>query len=100
MLIAPPLEYPDKKIVVVTHHVPSLKGIELEYQTDALTPAYASNLDDFILEHSNIKLWVHGHTHHKSQYEIGGTKLVCNPYGYDNENLMDLNNDLGLEIEI
>jgi hypothetical protein len=35
-----------------------------------------------MLDHPQIKLWTHGHTHHEFEYVIGETKVVCNPRGY------------------
>lgn len=42
-------KFPDKKIVVVTHHAPSIKSIPDVYLSDKTTPAFASNLEQFIL---------------------------------------------------
>jgi hypothetical protein len=44
--------------------------------------AYSSDLNDFILDHPQIKLWTHGHTHEPFDYMIGSTRIVCNPRGY------------------
>lgn len=46
--------------------------------------AYASSLDFFIDDHPQIVLWVHGHTHETFDYEIGNTRIFCNPRGYIN----------------
>jgi hypothetical protein len=35
------------------------------------------------MDHPQIKLWTHGHTHHKFDYMIGETRIVCNPRGYE-----------------
>ena len=93
-------KFKNSKIVVVTHFVPSIKGIENMYKHDLVTPAYATSLDQFILDRPNIKLWVNGHTHHQCEYSIGDTKVICNPFGYMNENLIDMNKVLGVDIEI
>ena len=44
--------------------------------------AYSSDLDDFILQHPQIQVWVHGHTHDKFDYMIGSTRIVSNARGY------------------
>ena len=44
--------------------------------------AYSTNLDDFILDRRQIRLWTHGHTHEDFDYMIGGCRVVCNPRGY------------------
>ena len=74
--------FPDKKVVVVTHHAPSEKSVPSIRRNDKVTPAFASNLEDFILRHPNIKLWCHGHIHTASDYNIGGCRVICNPRGY------------------
>jgi hypothetical protein len=43
---------------------------------------YSSSLDEYIMDHPQIKLWTHGHTHHTFDYMVGGTRIVCNPRGY------------------
>jgi Icc-related predicted phosphoesterase len=30
-------------------------------------------------------LWVHGHIHHRADYRLGSTRVVCNPRGYPEE---------------
>ena len=74
--------FPDKKIVVVTHHAPSIKSIPDIYLTDKTTPAFASNLEQFILDHPNIKIWCHGHIHTACDYQINQCRIICNPRGY------------------
>jgi hypothetical protein len=39
-------------------------------------------MDGFILDHPEICLWTHGHTHEDFDYHIGSTRVVCNPRGY------------------
>ena len=79
-------KFHDKKIVVVTHHAPSIKSIPSDYKNDICSTAFASNLDDFILAHPNIKLWCHGHIHRAFDYYIGNCRVVCNPRGYMDDN--------------
>jgi hypothetical protein len=51
---------------------------------------YSSDLSEFIMDHPQIKLWTHGHTHEEFDYMIGSTRIVCNPRGYDgHENRAD-----------
>jgi predicted phosphodiesterase len=73
----------DKKFVVVGHHAPSKLSTHPWYANDQLmNGAYSSDLSEFIMDHPQIKLWTHGHTHHNFDYMIGDTRIVCNPRGY------------------
>jgi len=79
-------EHKDKKCVVIGHHSPSYQSIHPTYASEFLmNGAYHSDLSEFILDHPQIKLWTHGHTHHPFDYVIGETRVVCNPRGYEND---------------
>jgi Icc-related predicted phosphoesterase len=76
--------HPDKPTVVVGHHAPSKASTHPRYRSEFVTNgAYSSNLDNFILDRRQIRLWTHGHTHEDFDYMIGTTRVVCNPRGYD-----------------
>jgi predicted phosphodiesterase len=79
-------EQHDKKFVVVGHHSPSFQSVHDTYKDETLmNGGYHSDLSEFILDHPQIKLWTHGHTHHPFDYMIGETRVVCNPRGYEND---------------
>lgn len=93
-------ENPNKPIVIVTHHAPSPYSIAEKYQGDLLNAAFASNLNNFIIANPQIRLWCHGHMHDPSDYILGETRVVCCPFGYNNENEARLPYDYGLRIPI
>jgi hypothetical protein len=66
--------------VVITHHAPSINGIEDPANPVDLDAAYASNLDHLV---AKPDLWVHGHVHRACEYEgkCGG-RVVENARGY------------------
>ena len=75
----------DQKIVVVGHHSPSKLSTHPRYaKEEIMNGGYSSDLSEFILDHPQIKLWTHGHTHENFDYLIGSTRIVCNPRGYIN----------------
>jgi 3',5'-cyclic AMP phosphodiesterase CpdA len=70
-------------VVVVGHHAPSKRSTKPEYQDDYhVNGAYSSNLDMFIEDYPEIKVWTHGHTHDTFDYQVGATRILCNPRGY------------------
>jgi Icc-related predicted phosphoesterase len=69
--------------IVITHHSPSFMSINEKYQRETdMNGAYASDLSDLILDHENIRVWVHGHMHDAVDYSIGNTRVLSNPRGY------------------
>jgi Icc-related predicted phosphoesterase len=71
------------KYVVVGHHAPSSQSVADIYRRDTLmNGAFRSDLEEFILDRPQIRLWIHGHMHNNSNYWIGETQVVCNPRGY------------------
>ena len=69
------------RTVVITHHAPSSQSVHPRYAHDLLTPAFASNLES-LMDGDRAALWVHGHMHESFDYEVYGTRVVCNPRGY------------------
>ena len=75
----------DAKFVVVGHMSPSRLSTHPKYAgQDLMNGGYSSDLDEFILDHPQVKLWTHGHTHEEFDYMIGSTRIVCHPRGYVN----------------
>lgn len=67
--------------VVVTHHAPSSRSVQPRYANDLLTAAFASRLES-MMDSDRVALWVHGHMHDACDYEVYGTRIICNPRGY------------------
>ena len=73
----------DKKFVLAVHHAPSSASVAECYKGDLLMNGnFYTDLNEFVLDRPQIKLWVHGHMHNVSDYLIGTTRVVCNPRGY------------------
>lgn len=73
-----------KPDVVISHFAPAQQSIHEKFVGSVVNSYFANKLDQFIHD-SDIKLWIHGHVHDAFNYELGGTRVVCNPYGYPNE---------------
>jgi predicted phosphodiesterase len=69
--------------VVVTHHAPHPLSIHARWRDHAINPAFVSDLSALM---GKAALWIHGHTHDSCDYEVAGTRVVCNPKGYGAEN--------------
>ena len=77
-------EHREKPVVVITHHAPSFKSVPPQYVHDKLmNGGYASELSEDILDNENIRYWIHGHMHDPVDYEIGSTRVLSNPRGYE-----------------
>lgn len=75
------------KTVVVTHHCPNLNSIPPQFRTgdsSKFSPIYASDLSDL---GGRCALWIHGHVHESADYNMKGTRVVCNPMGYCSQEL-------------
>lgn len=75
-------KYKDKKVVIATHHSPTYKGINPKHTHSDTNAGYASDLEQYITDHPQIKYWVFGHTHIQAKFDIGSTKVVSNAQGY------------------
>ena len=70
------------KPVVVTHHCPSHMCNSPEFAGLDTWPGYITNLHKFIMDRTNIKAWICGHSHHHTSFYIGGCNVRMNSLGY------------------
>jgi hypothetical protein len=64
------------------------RSIPIGYETSELSPAYASNLEQDIIEMKHYPaLWVHGHSHNNVDYDIGNTRVLSNQRAYSPSHL-------------
>lgn len=70
--------------IVISHHAPHALSIAPQYQNDKYNPGYYSDMHDLILD-LKPRLWFHGHMHWAQDYEVGETRVICNPYAYPQE---------------
>lgn len=89
----------DKKIIIMSHHLPSYKMISPKYKNSPVNCCFASNLDHLILP--NIVYWLSGHTHDSVYTIINSCRCIVNPAGYLGENrkyienyVINLNNEI------
>ncbi len=82
--------------IVVTHHAPHPGSLHPRYQSDLLSAAYLSDLTE-VIKAGRPNFWIHGHVHSSFDYRVFGTRIICNPQGYANEN-PNFNTALLLEV--
>ena len=70
--------------IVLSHHLPSPQSTHRMYVNSPINRFFVSDETELILA-TKPRLWVHGHTHLTCDYELGSTRVVCDPYGYPNE---------------
>ena len=75
----------DGPTVVITHHAPSMRSLEDNPHAGGhLDAAFANRWED-LMGGDQVALWVHGHSHTAVDYDVAGTRVVCNPRGYPGE---------------
>lgn len=72
----------NRKIVVITHHAPSIKSVAERFARSSISAGFASDCEDLA---ARAALWVHGHCHNVSDYRLGSCRVVANPRGYGAE---------------
>ncbi len=72
--------------VIVTHHLPASGSIDPRFAHSPLNRFFLCNVEAEILR-ARPALWVHGHTHASCDYRLGDTRVICNPAGYQCENI-------------
>lgn len=68
--------------VVISHHAPLAGCIPPRYRGDALSPAFASHLEESM---GKMAIWIHGHVHEPVDLWCHGTRVIANPGGYPDE---------------
>jgi predicted phosphodiesterase len=73
--------------VVITHHAPARRSVHPRFADSPINPCFVSDAAH-LMGAARVRLWIHGHTHDGFDYEVAGTRVLCNPRGYlfDGEN--------------
>lgn len=89
----------NKTIICISHNSPSPNSIAKKWKGSPINGCFANNWENMILEYEPT-YWIHGHMHNNSEYNIGKTKVICNPYGYarNNENTLNFKTNLVIDI--
>jgi len=71
----------DRDTIVVTHHLPHRRSLPPLLAHSPLNRFVLADLAE-LMEERQPSLWIHGHAHTSSDYYVGKTRTVCNPFGY------------------
>lgn len=72
-----------KKIIVVTHYLPSIKCINKKYENDKYNDLYYTDCQELFY---NVDYWICGHSHCPFDKMINNTHIILNPRGTPDEN--------------
>ena len=71
----------DGPTVVITHHAPSPRSIHPRFAGSPINACFVSDAER-LMGAERVAVWIHGHTHDSFDYEVAGTRVLCNPRGY------------------
>jgi len=71
----------NERLVVITHHMPTLELLEPHYRGEKWSSFYASNDEDLIGPW--VAAWICGHGHRGTRLALRGTTLLMNARGYN-----------------
>ncbi len=74
----------DGPTVVITHHAPSCQSQHHRFAGSPISGGFCSNQEHRI-QRWKPNIWIHGHVHDPMDYQIGKTRVLCNPWGYPHE---------------
>lgn len=79
--------HPELPFFVISHHTPSYKLCASEHVNNSVNAAYHDSLENYIIDHPQIKKWVCGHTHVCTTMHLEQCELLLNARGYYMERL-------------
>ena len=90
----------DGPTVVITHHAPSIKSIHPRFEGSLINTCFVSD-SEYLMGADRAALWIHGHTHDSFDYQVAGTRVICNPRGYARDGINENTNfDPNLIVEL
>lgn len=84
-----------KKRVVISHFVPTWKALDPKFANSSLNGYFIEDMEMYM---AGIDVWMFGHTHGSHNFMIEDTRLVCNPFGYNQENIDGFDTNKVIEV--
>lgn len=73
--------------VVITHHAPCFPSIPESFKSSPLSRLFYVCDQNALIHERSPAAWIHGHIHESWDYSVWGTRVVANPYGYQDDHL-------------
>ncbi|KAI0785939.1 Ser/Thr protein phosphatase protein [Abortiporus biennis] len=75
---------PDRKVIVFTHHAPTIKGTgDPKFDGEPTSSAFATEITaERCWNKDVVELWAFGHTHWCCDFEVHGVRVYSNQRGY------------------
>jgi predicted phosphodiesterase len=77
-------EVVDEDTIVVTHHLPHPKCIDLKYANEPTNIWFLSD-ESHMIETKKPKMVIYGHSHIRTDFMIGTTRMLNQAWGYPSE---------------
>ena len=79
------IEGANRPLLVVTHHAPTMYGLNPRFLHNPLNPAFHNAFDQLLVP--PVVAWIYGHNHYSFDQEVQGVRLLSNQRGYPNEKM-------------
>lgn len=68
---------------IIISHIPP---VDPKFANDLSNTYYFVPYGEEIIKQVKSKIWIYGHIHKKSWKTLNGCELICNPFGYPEQN--------------
>lgn len=85
----------NKKVIVLTHYLPSIKCINKKYKFSPINEFYYTSCDHLF---KRVDYWIAGHTHHSLHIKEDGCHIIINPVGTPDEETSNYNKSLVIHV--
>lgn len=75
--------------IVVTHFAPFLRSVAPKYGETPLNFFFCNNMKNILNSQTQIRVWIHGHSHTEMDYQQDFCRVLNHPLGYVGENYVN-----------
>ena len=85
--------------VVISHMLPSRLCVDVKYERSITNAWFVYDVEPLIVDRKPL-VWCFGHTHTSHDFDLGNTRMVCNPLGYITAGEVNVSFDENKTIEV